>query len=721
MADDTTGGTVLGFPGLSLPGVVGEDGPGDGLPTLAPLTTEFAPPASLSVEEGPDLSGREESTANGMEAAPAAGSGSFAGTAAMSTVMMAGITVAALRGAYHAVGYLKARAEHFKAVRDQQSAAAGKANTELEKARASALAAQQRGRFQSGPEFGRNTRSGGPNSLQNSGRTNGPVPSTFRSTGPTGPTGPQPKRPETGRGGGQGGGPGPGGSTGPGRVQEARRGALEASGRNSRLERNSGPQSGPRNGPLNSRQDRPGRQLAGPDTIRGATRQRAADRILNGPKDRLPGPDRNRPDRQTKADRQTRTERQPAGPDTVRGAARRRVADRITTGSWKPTGAHGGGGATPDTIRGALRKRAVDRILGGKKPKDAMDAKDGTTAPAQPTAPSTELAVRPGTPGTGSAPAGAAGTASAAAGARKGRRFRRLFTPGGAPGSRPWRLRRPGTTAPGSPEDLRARKRQASQERKARKSQERQERRARQTRERAERTNTRRSQKARRTGRATGTATGQAAGADTGFGPPPGWVTGARTTVHRADRPGPHTAGSIGRGQAALPRAPHSSPHTRPGTTRPNPMPPASPTGGRPVTIPAPRLAAGAQYAGDSDLTIYDVIEADADMAEEILAGADEAREAAEGCEKLLGRLEALHAKVLDLKVPGVLEGLVAGLIEKAEEVKAKADAVAETIPAAAEAIAVAGTNAARRDQQVADTTRDMGHAAPAERDYHDK
>jgi hypothetical protein len=138
------------------------------------------------------------------------------------------------------------------------------------------------------------------------------------------------------------------------------------------------------------------------------------------------------------------------------------------------------------------------------------------------------------------------------------------------------------------------------------------------------------------------------------------------------------------------------------------------------VTIPAPRAAHGTQYA-DSDLTIYDVIEADADMAEEILAGADDAREAAEGCEKLLGRLEALHAKVLDLKVPGVLEGLVAGLIEKAEEVKAKADAVAEKIPTAAEAIAVAGTNAARRDKQVADTTRDMGHAAPAEREYHDK
>ncbi|MDH6709864.1 hypothetical protein P3T27_006613 [Kitasatospora sp. MAA19] len=713
MADDTTG-TVLGFPGLTLPGVVGEDGLGDGLPTLAPLTTEFAPPASLSVPEGPALGGNAETAAHGMEAAPAAGSGSLAGVASMSTVMMAGITVAALRGAYHAVGYLKARAEHFKAVRDQQSAATGKANTELERARAAALAAQQRGRMQSGPEFGRNSRNSGPNYSQNSGRPNSQVPSTFRSTGHTGPGGPQPKKPDTGRGGRQDGRTGPAGSTGPGRVQEARRKALEDSGRKGRQEGNSGTQNGSRNGPLNGGQQRPGRQPAGPDTIRGAARQRAADRVLNGPKDKQPGPDRKGP-----GDRPGKPERQPAGPDTVRGAARRRAADRITTGTWKPTGAHGGGGATPTTIRGAVRKRAVDRILNGKKPKDT--AKDGTTDLSKPTTPSTELAVRPGTTGAGSG-TGTADTASAAARTRSGRRFRRVFTPGGESGSRPWRLRRPGTTAPGSPDDLRARKRREQQERKARKRWEQQERKARQARERAERANARRSQRADRTGgRGTG-PTGQAAGAGTdGFGPPPGWVHSPDIKVRRYDRPDPDVAApAIGRGQAALPRAPYSGPHTRPGTTRPIPMPPASPAGGRPVTIPVPRAAHGTQYA-DADLTIYDVIDADADMAEEILAGADEARLAAEGCERLLGRLEALHTKVIDLKVPGVLEGMVASLIEKTEHVKAKADAVAETIPAASEAIAQAGQNAARRDQPFADTVRDMGHTAPAEREYHGK
>ncbi len=137
------------------------------------------------------------------------------------------------------------------------------------------------------------------------------------------------------------------------------------------------------------------------------------------------------------------------------------------------------------------------------------------------------------------------------------------------------------------------------------------------------------------------------------------------------------------------------------------------------MTIPAPRPH-GTQYA-DSELTIGDVIEADADMAEEILQGADDARQAADACERFLGRLEALHVKIVDLKVPGVLESMVLALIDKTGEVKAKAEAIAAAIPAAAEAIETAGNNAARRDKPVADVVRDQGHIAPAEREYHDQ
>jgi len=138
------------------------------------------------------------------------------------------------------------------------------------------------------------------------------------------------------------------------------------------------------------------------------------------------------------------------------------------------------------------------------------------------------------------------------------------------------------------------------------------------------------------------------------------------------------------------------------------------------VSVPVPRRATDTQYA-DSDLTIYDVIEADSDMAEEIMQGAADAREAADGCETLIGRLEALHARIVELKVPGVLEGWVLNLVDKATTVKALAEAVAEKIPAAAEAIANAGANAESRHRPLADVTRDMGHAAPAERDYHNE
>ncbi|MFF8775088.1 hypothetical protein [Kitasatospora sp. NPDC015120] len=738
MADDTTG-TVLGFPGLTLPGVVGEDGPGDGLPTLAPLTTEFAPPASLSVPEAPALGGSGEIAAHGMGAVPDAGSGSLSQLAPMSAVLAAGITVAALRGAYHAVGYLKARAEHFKAVRDQQKTPAGKAGSELERARSAALAGQQRGRIQSGPEFGRNSLGSGRTSFPNSGRPSGQVPSTFRSAAQGGPGGTPPKKPGTGRGGGQDGRPAPAGTTRPRQVQEARRRALEDSGRRGRPAGNSGDRKGRQNNGGNGPEDRrpgpegkdaadrrgtPRRQPTSPDTIRGAARQRAADRILNGRnKDQQSGPSRKAPEGGP-----GKPGRTPAGPDTVRGAARRRVADRISTGSWKPTGAHGSG-AAPDTVRGAVRKRAVDRILNGRKPKDAATADGGTTDTPKPPPPDTALALRPAAAGGGSG-TGTADTAAAGAGTRAKRRARRVFTPGGATGSRPWRLRRPGTTAPGSPDNARIRKGRQKErrarlareraQRKAHARRERQEHRARQARERAQRANARRSQRA---SCSDNYGTGHTAGASAdGSGPPPGWVHSESIKVRRADQPDPDApAPAIGRGQASLPRAPYSTPHTRPGTTRPLPTPPVrSAPGGQPVTTPAPRPAHGTQYA-DSELTIYDVIEADADMAEEILQGADEARASADACDRLLARLSDIHAHVIRLKVPGVLEGLIAALIELAENVKARADAVAQTIPAAAEAIAQAGENAARRDQPYADTVRDMGHAAPAEREYHGK
>ncbi|MEU0023527.1 hypothetical protein ABZ173_38520 [Streptomyces rochei] len=181
--------------------------------------------------------------------------------------------------------------------------------------------------------------------------------------------------------------------------------------------------------------------------------------------------------------------------------------------------------------------------------------------------------------------------------------------------------------------------------------------------------------------------------------------------------PDPEPAGAITRGHPALPAATASAPAAS--STPPEP-PPAAPVvppqrGARFVSAPVKRP--DTQYR-DAELTIYDVIDADADAAEEITAGVDEALAAAEGCERLVTKLEALHAKVVDLKVPGVLEGMVLRLIEKTGVVKARADAIAAALPRASEAIATAGSNAEAIHRRPADVTRDMGHTRPADREY---
>lgn len=196
-----------------------------------------------------------------------------------------------------------------------------------------------------------------------------------------------------------------------------------------------------------------------------------------------------------------------------------------------------------------------------------------------------------------------------------------------------------------------------------------------------------------------------------GMRPPPAFTDPEFTVdleVLRPPRERPRTP------VAALPAGGQAATTTEPEAPLASPAVPAQ-RGARFVSAPAVRP--DTQYT-DSDLTIYDVIDADADMAEEITAGVDEAIAAAEGCERLVTKLESLHAKVTELKVPGVLEGMVLRLIEKTGEVKAKADAIAAALPRASESISTAGSNAESRHRHLADVTRDMGHARPADRDY---
>ncbi|MFI6513642.1 hypothetical protein ACIBCT_39065 [Streptosporangium sp. NPDC050855] len=216
--------------------------------------------------------------------------------------------------------------------------------------------------------------------------------------------------------------------------------------------------------------------------------------------------------------------------------------------------------------------------------------------------------------------------------------------------------------------------------------------------------------------------------------PPPGWEgmrppPWADRTVHVTveqvdDRPWPRPeAPAITVGRAALTAGPAASaaprPDARPASTpKPAPAPEsAAHLQGAPIVSTPVRTT---QYR-DADLTIYDVIEADADMAEEITDGVDDARATADGCERLRTKLEEVRAEIIDLKVPGVLAGMLALLMEKTATVQAKAEAIAANLPLAAEAISVAGTNAEARHRSLADAVRDAGHTRPAEREYHDE
>ncbi|MDH6545890.1 hypothetical protein [Streptomyces sp. SPB4] len=176
------------------------------------------------------------------------------------------------------------------------------------------------------------------------------------------------------------------------------------------------------------------------------------------------------------------------------------------------------------------------------------------------------------------------------------------------------------------------------------------------------------------------------------------------------------------------PDVPQPPPPPQPVAPQPPAPPPATTTAGPTGSVPPPRKEArpmgGApavrdtQFA-DSDLTVYDVIDSDEDMAQQILLGAVHARHVADRCQRLQSALEEMRAELIAKSVPGVFVGWCTRLIERAGVVETKADAVADGLPRASEAIAHAGQLASEHDKPVADKVRDMGHTAPADASYH--
>ncbi|MDX2835474.1 hypothetical protein [Streptomyces scabiei] len=749
MADDDAGGRILGFPGLTIPGPVGSGppAPGAAAPSLAALPT-LAPPPSLLVAGNPGLNGGNTGGSSGgntvsVNADPGMPDNpQGAGIAAMSVVMMAGITVAAMRGAWNVASYLQARHEHHRAIADQARSAADKAALGVEMAR-------QKGRVQPGPEFGRSTRtSGGGGGRTNSGKNS--APGTFRSSGGPKPSGGSGSRtPGKTPGGLSGGRTGTLGSGGRSGGPKGRSGALESS----------GTKGGGKPGVGGVKTPTTGTKSGSGSSLTGALRDRAAGRIRNGPAPR-PGGGRNgtgtlgtsgksgsgstTPSSGSKSGRGSGTKTGTTGTGSGKGRTtlpaavaagassrlkkrRKRLSPPVLSTVRKGKGVKGGGkpgsGSGPKrkgkgrvTLPAAIAAESARRLKKRRKRLDppvlstvGKGKKNKKSAPAG-TAPGTtkvDLTKKPrptaGAGGTGSTkkvnltkkPKPTAGSGGTGGSAPKvdlkkkvnlKKKTRRYGRPGGCfPGGKP------GPTGPKGPGPKSSGPKSSGP---ASGTSSR--------REQWERAGSRRAERASDTKSGTTSGPGPDAGSGGTFGPPPGWGH-AQGTTYTVEQAGParktnRTKGPATRGRAGLPA----------GTSR----------GGTVVTVPVPAKAPNTQYA-DSELTIFDVIESDADMAEEIMAGVDEARAAAEGCDKMLTKLEALHAKIVDLKVPGVLEGWVLILAEKAVSVKAKAEALAEKLPAASEAIRTAGENAERRHKPLADAVRDAGHTAPAEREYH--
>ena len=112
----------------------------------------------------------------------------------------------------------------------------------------------------------------------------------------------------------------------------------------------------------------------------------------------------------------------------------------------------------------------------------------------------------------------------------------------------------------------------------------------------------------------------------------------------------------------------------------------------------------------DADLTVYDLIDSDEEMGEQILQGVDHMNLVSSKCEGLKSGLESLYAMCIEKKVPGVLTGWCIRLMERAGSVQDKAEALRDSLPHASEAILTARDRALRRTSWRADRVKEAGH-----------
>ena len=198
--------------------------------------------------------------------------------------------------------------------------------------------------------------------------------------------------------------------------------------------------------------------------------------------------------------------------------------------------------------------------------------------------------------------------------------------------------------------------------------------------------------------------------------PPPGWDVAYTATIEVVRPPKPEPAkrqsAGITAGRKGLPAGS-----------------PGGPAPTRSVPRESPIVMGTAAVVGevgdtqfvDADLTVYDLIESDEEMGDQILQGAEHMALVAAKCEGLRSGLESLYAMCIEKKVPGVLTGWCIRLMERAGSVQDKAEALRASLPRASEAILAARDTAVEADKLRADRVKEAGHVAPAEREYHDR
>ncbi|MEV5982834.1 hypothetical protein [Streptomyces sp. NPDC052114] len=671
MTDDGRGADVITLPMFSLspPGGDTDDEvppppePGD----LAP-PPDFFLPFSSSEDEDESSEDDPDGIAPQMVADAASGTGTPArATASMAMVTMAAIAVAALRGTWSVANYLKARREHHDAVADQAREAADKQKI------ANAEKAAKKG-VPSGPEFGRSAtgkgggRPGGAGAAGGSGRgTFGqqkpPAKASGRGSSANGSTGANsrgtgPKRALDGAGSRGTGPKGAKSGTAGGSSSGARKGA------------GSGASSDGRKGAAGSGTSGKGSKGAASGGASGAGKgSTGGTKKSPGTLGTLATGRQQRKNDEAKAKRQAAADQRKA-----------ELADRAAARKEAAADAAARRKRRAERQKAKLERKKAD--TGAKDPKKTGDGKADTRK--DPKADKSkgkpdekvDLTKKPKSGGTGASKDDEkvdltkkkpkADSSKDGAKTKKQPKAPRKKTP------RNWRRKKKGSTSGPKVRSRRQRKKKRS------------------------------------------TDSGSMPGGDGDWlKPPPGWDSSYSVTIEREPtRPRRRRPAGITAGRKGLP--PGTSGERTPTRSVPKESPIVMGTAVEPGEVDDTQFA-------DADLTVYDLIESDEEMGDQILQGVDHMNLVAAKCEGLAAGLESLYAMCVEKKVPGVLTQWCIRLMERAGSVQDKAEALRDSLPRASEAILTARDTAVEADKLRADRVKEAGHVAPAEREYHDR